>query len=303
MPGSVVQGGGAIPAAAILANGSTEILDSTTYGPIGNKLTVTDATLRASNGQRPFLRLDANWVLNTGQAVDSLLALDGLWIGGTGAVVLRGDYERVTIRYCSLDPGGPDSDGNAIPPVPLRIEGRVRELLIERSIVGPIRTQGQGLVQTLTLTDAIVQSLDPVVPAIVLGDGIVVLRRVTVLGMVDIHRLDASEALITGGVDVTDTQAGCFRFSAAPADSRLPRPYESHVLVDVDHIFTSRRFGHPGFVQLSQSAPEELQRGAENGSEIGAFSGLLNPIKLDGLRVKVDEYLPFGLIPIYLTAT
>jgi hypothetical protein len=129
------------------------------------------------------------------------------------------------------------------------------------------------------------------------------LRRVTVFGPVDVHRLDASEALITGVADVTDTQAGCFRFSAAPVGSRLPRPYESHVLADAVHVFTARDFGDPGYAQLSQSAPPELTRGAENGAEIGAFNGLLNPIKLDGLRAKVEEYLPFGLIPIFVPET
>ena len=46
-----------------------------------------------------------------------------------------------------------------------------------------------------------------------------------------------------------------------------------------------------------------LQRGAENGSEIGAFSSLLNPIKFDSLRAKVDEFAPFGLLPVYVFET
>ena len=125
----------------------------------------------------------------------------------------------------------------------------------------------------------------------------------TVFGDIGVHRLWASEALITGPVEVVDTQKGCFRFSAAPTGSRLPRPYESHFIDDTNHYFTSRRFGHPGYGQLSETAPVELLRGAENGSEIGAFSGLLNPIKRDGLRAKVDEYMPFGLIPLFIQET
>jgi hypothetical protein len=124
-----------------------------------------------------------------------------------------------------------------------------------------------------------------------------------VFGKVDVNRLWASEALITDTVDVTDTQEGCFRFSAAPAGSRLPRPYESHVLDDVEGVFASGRFGQPGYAQLSSTAPVELQRGAENGSEIGAFNRLLTPIRFDDLRVKIDEYMPFGLIPIFIFET
>jgi hypothetical protein len=46
-----------------------------------------------------------------------------------------------------------------------------------------------------------------------------------------------------------------------------------------------------------------LLQGAENGSEIGAFSHLFNPVKLDSLRVKVVEYMPFGLIPFFIYET
>ena len=83
----------------------------------------------------------------------------------------------------------------------------------------------------------------------------------------------------------------------------MPYPYESYFVQDFAGTFTSRVFGQPGFAQLAESAPLFLQRGAENGAEIGAFSGLLNPIKLDSLRAKVDEFAPFGLLPAYVCET
>jgi hypothetical protein len=36
---------------------------------------------------------------------------------------------------------------------------------------------------------------------------------------------------------------------------------------------------------------------------MGAFSALLNPIKLDSLRAKIDEFMPFGRIPVLINAT
>jgi hypothetical protein len=72
---------------------------------------------------------------------------------------------------------------------------------------------------------------------------------------------------------------------------------------DPRHYFTSQSFGQPGYAQLSETAPVEIQRGAENGSEMGAFNKLLNPIKMDGLQAKVNEYMPFGRIPIYIKQT
>lgn len=153
------------------------------------------------------------------------------------------------------------------------------------------------------IRDSIVQSTDAGVAAIALEAGELILERVTVLGALEAHRLWATEALITGVAEVNDEQHGCFRFGAAPAGSRLPHPYESHVLEDRAHIFTSRRFGDPGYAQLSETAPESLRRGAENGSEIGAYGKLMNPVGLDGLRAKIDEYLPFGRIAVAIRET
>ena len=84
---------------------------------------------------------------------------------------------------------------------------------------------------------------------------------------------------------------------------RMTHPYESHFLADSKHFFVSRRFGDPGYLQLSETAPRELQRGAESGSEIGAYSSLNNPVKLDSLKQKVDEFSPFGMIPLYIFET
>ena len=131
-----------------------------------------------------------------------------------------------------------------------------------------------------------------------------IIQRSTIFGDTDLHRLEASEALFTGNVSITDTQKGCFRYSAALKTNRLPHPYESFLFsMDAKQWFTSRRFGEPGYAQLSDTAPEKLRLGAENGSEMGAFSNLLNPVKSDGLRSKVNEYMPFGLIPIFIHQT
>jgi hypothetical protein len=102
---------------------------------------------------------------------------------------------------------------------------------------------------------------------------------------------------------VTDTQAGCYRFSAAPAAARLPRRYRSHVLDGSGPLFASRRFGAPTYARLADGAPAELRTGAEDGSEIGAYSSLRDPIRLEGLRAKVDEFLPFGSIPFFVPET
>jgi hypothetical protein len=299
------SGGGALVSAEIADNGITQIDDSATYGPVDDKTSVQNMTLQAANQQRPYIRLQADWVLDSGLNQDSTLLLDGLWLGcdGPNAVVLVGDWEKVTVRSCTFDPGGVDVDGNPIEPLTLIIEGQVENLMIEFSIMGPIAVRSGGIVESVCIHDSILQSTRNTVLPLDLPAAAVELQQVTILGGVNVNRLWASEALITGLVDVTDTQEGCFRFSAAPPGSRLPRSYQSVVLADSRSVFTSTRFGQPGYAQLSEISPLELRRGAENGSEIGAFSNLISPIKLDSLKAKIDEYMPFGLIPISIMET
>jgi hypothetical protein len=259
------------------------------------------------------------------------LTLTGLWIGieeesaAAGpapcppvgaALVLEGVFDRVVIRHCTLDPGGEKARTDpgqcqAIPYVRLLVRGSVQELVIESSIIGPIvedEISGDpGAIEELIIRDSIVQSIDPASPAIATTLGTVELERVTVFGSVDVNRLFATEALIQGLVKVTDNQHGCFRFSATQDDpaKRLPQQFESHLFAPTipNHFFVSRRFGDPGYAQLAETAPATIIRGAENRSEIGAFNSLLNPIKLEDLKAKVNEFMPFGLIAQYINET
>lgn len=300
----LVAGGGAIPAAAFDPNGVTQIDDSRTYGPVGNVGAVGDMAVQADNQQRPYLRIEADWEFDTGPNTESTLLLEGLWVGASGAfgIVLVGDYERVVIRHATLDPGGLDAQGAAISPVDIVIRADVEELVIENSIVAAVRLGAGGLLTRLVIRDSILQSSASAM-LLPLAATHLKMERVTVFGGIDVNRLYASEALITATVDVTNTQDGCFRFSAALPGSRVPHPYESHFLADTNHFFVSRRFGHPGYAVLSDAAPIVLHQGAENGSEIGAYSGLINPIKLHSVEAKVEEFAPFGLIPAFVLET
>lgn len=305
----VKSGGGAITATDLLNDGVLQISDNKTYGPVSDKLSIRNLTLYAGNQQRPYIRLESDWILNTGANINSTLTIDGCWIGGIAnsnvSIILRGNYERVVIKDCTLDPGGStNANGETIFPVTLRIEGFVETLCIQSSITGPIVLENAGTVEQVFIDDSIIQSVNPAVKAIDIRQGKTDIERTTVFGEITVHELYASEVILTGTGTVKNTQEGCFRFSAAPRISKLPRPYESFLFEhDTNHWFGSRRFGDPAYAQLSDTAPVEIVRGAENGSEMGAFSSLLNPIKLDGLRIKIDEYMPFGLIPIFINRT
>jgi len=288
--GAIDTGSGAVAGVTVFGDNST--WTSPSVGP------VHDCVIQAANRRRPFVRLAADWTITAAAGVRASLTIDGLWIGSGGAfnLLLAGEYDVVTIRRSTLDPGGKDAWNNTISPVSLVIEGDIKKLEIDHAITGPIHISGAGVVDSISIQDSIVAGIDlPATSAEIF--------RTTVFGAVNFDRLYASEALITGLATITDTQDGCFRFGAAGTGSRLPYPYESHFIDDTPHYFTSRVFGHYAYAQLSQSAPDYLLRGAENGSEVGAYSSLLNPILLDSLQAKVEEYLPFGLIPITIFET
>jgi hypothetical protein len=58
--------------------------------------------------------------------------------------------------------------------------------------------------------------------------------------------------------------------------------------------FTSTRYGEPGYVQLSSHCPDEIRRGADDRSEMGAFHDLFQPQREDNLRHRLSEYIPAG---------
>ena len=78
----------------------------------------------------------------------------------------------------------------------------------------------------------------------------------------------------------------------------MPHPYQSHFCAGAlpAGLFVSRRFGDPGYAQLSEIAPFEIREGGEHGVEIGAFKRALDPIKRADLTAKLREFLPINAI-------
>jgi hypothetical protein len=148
--------------------------------------------------------------------------------------------------------------------------------------------------------------------ALAVADATVELARVTVLGPVALHRLSASDSILTGFAAVDDVQSGCVRFSAIAAGSRVARQYLSVQVPAEVALFTSDAFGSPGYCQLLESADSailaggagaSIAAGAEGGSQMGAFSSDLDPIKEQALLIKYAEYLPLGLTPVVVHVT
>jgi hypothetical protein len=170
-----------------------------------------------------------------------------------------------------------------------------------------------GSMQLAALNRALIDESFPVAlgaAALAVADAAVQLQRVTVLGRIAAHQLSASDSILRDFAAVENLQQGCIRFSAYAAGSALPRRYESAEILAGAPIFTSDCYGNPGYAQLLETADAAIANtavsicaGAENNSEMGAFSADLNPVKEQGLRVKYAEYMPLGLTPVIVHVT
>lgn len=317
-----VTGGGnalALRLAAIAPIDTIVVGDSRTYTTTLDVAVIQALEMHASNEQRPLVRqaMNGTWTL-TGKPNATLL-FDGLFVSG-GDILLDGDFDEVTIRCCTFDPGSWDAagaqsaiaaDGRLLSPTHLVIKGNVRSIIVERSVLGPIELKGGGTLAEITFTDSIVQSLGGEL-ALDLSMGTVSLKRVTLLGPADVHRLHASDSIMDDQVVVEDTQHGCVRFSAWADGSVIPRPYESVKIDRHAFLFVSRDFGQPEYAQLHEGADFAIRggakgrlisAGAEDDSEMGAFCREKVPVKERSLLIKLQEFLPIGQVPVLIYTT
>ncbi|RKI64954.1 hypothetical protein D7X55_17155 [Corallococcus sp. AB049A] len=294
--------------------------------PAGVKL-----ELRAANLQRPVLdvpgapcvvRLDAG-----AQAV-----LNGVIVRGGSLDVRAGDDASLALRHCTLVPGlalRPDGSpaDPAAPSLTLRGAGVGScAVSLVRCITGPLIA---GQATRLHVEDSIVDGLggpalgalpeeaealgeEPPPPASVDSGaaGRLTVVASTVLGDVEATVLElASDTLFTGRIDVVQRQKGCMRFSHVPAASHVPTrfrcqpAYAEDAPADVKEeverrvwpVFTSLRYGDPGYCQLLVDADEGIRRGASDEGEMGVFHHLQQPQREANLRASLKDYLRFGL--------
>ena len=144
-----------------------------------------------------------------------------------------------------------------------------------------------------------------------------------------------SEVIFTDRVRAVRRQAGCVRFSTVPPGSQTPRRFrcqpelaittaleqaqeqaggaldpvsreaiERQIVGRLTLAFTptrhsdpaiSNQYSDPAYGQLSLTCPAEIRTGAEDGSEMGAFSFLKQAQRTANLQSNLEEYLRFGL--------
>jgi hypothetical protein len=191
---------------------------------------------------------------------------------------------------------------------------------------------------TTTLTQLKLDSERPAIAADTPGDlpgPPTTVLRTTIFGEVHVQQLVLASEVIFNDVVVSHRrQNGCVRFSFVPEGSVTPRRYRCQPdfeieqrttdaeqaaaakgitlsNADLDAIrdditgwlqpaFTDIHYGLPAYGQLLVSCPQQIQTGAADSSEMGAFCFLKQPQRVTSLQVRLQEYLPFGLEPGFI---
>ena len=220
----------------------------------------------------------------------------------------------------SIRAAGTNVDGDVINSE-LRVE-------LAFSVTGPIRLPAHS--ETLVAFDSIIDGVgEAAIAGVGAADAIgpaLRLERVTVRGETHVRQIDLASEVIFDGLAVAErVQVGCVRFSYVVPGSTTPRRYrcepdraelkaidaaeaqagplspaERAAIRDrarrrVRPEYAAESYGQPDYLQLSLGGPLEIATGAEDGSEMGAYSHLKQPQREANLRLRLEEYLPFGL--------
>ena len=168
-------------------------------------------------------------------------------------------------------------------------------------------------------------------PGYAVAHAILTIRRCTVFGIVDVHAVDlAEDCIFNDCLNVARRQPGCMRFCHVPFGCRTPRRYHCQPDLVAQAIeeklraeaaangetppaqeeldaakarerqrvkpqFNSQRYGTPTYCQLTDTCAEEIKRGADDESEMGAFHDLFQPQREANLLARLEEFTPAGM--------
>lgn len=276
--------------------------------------------LRAAPKFRPVL-VPPHEIKVVGGAFSTVI-LDGLLISGSSLDLpeemeggIKNELQRLQISHCTLLPlsSPPIGDVAGQPVVPrVVVHSAGTRVEMDKSISGSFRVAEGAVVR---ITHSIADALDEneIVYAGLSGNdpgGALEVSYSTLIGKISTRVIQASDAILLAGEEEKEgwphpvaarrLQEGCVRFSYVPPGSKVPRPYQCQpsipgAAVRLRPVFTSLRYGDPGYGQLGIHCASEIREGADDQAEMGAFHDLFQPQRIRNLRNRLDEYLRFGL--------
>ena len=311
---------------AIAGGGRLLIGDSLTYAgtPTFRVDAVTapgapghEVVVAASNPSRALIAAGGPIVLDIGAR--GRLVLDGLVIAGGAlqwAASADDEPRTLVLRHCTLVPGlNLATDGSAVSPgaPSLTVADATATLRLEQCITGALRVSGDASIE---LVDCIVDagSADAVAYEGTAADtpgGPLVLRECTLVGKLHAKQIALASNTIffarlgeapgetwPAPLRVERRQEGCLRFCWVPPGSVTPRRFRclpDATRPDALPHFTSLRYADPGYAQLRSATARAIREGADDEGEIGVMHSLHQPQREANLRIRLDEYLRFGL--------
>lgn len=247
--------------------------------------------LRAANEHRPTVILGGDLIING--AAESEVTLNGLLLSG-GTIRVTGGLQTLRLLHCTLVPSANPSLVADLPDVTIEMD---------HCIVGALRIHERS---SVSISDSIVDATAVTQVAFAAANGTdsggtLQIADSTIIGTVHTLELQlASNSIFMADVTSEKRQEGCVRFCYLPLVSIVPRRYRCQPEDDEDALrvrpqFTSLRYGDPGYGQLALRTAAEIREGADDEAEMGAFHELFEPQRETNLRVRLDEYLRFGL--------
>ena len=186
----------------------------------------------------------------------------------------------------------------------------------------------RGAAKTLTIytafatgeADAALDAKDCVFDSVNVPNALARFEYCTIMDETYCKQLQASDCIFVDSVTVTEEdprKAGCIRYST------IPRDFDNHKLsarneysdtntrlmpIFNDYIYcennadTYRKplFGEPGYAVLNIATPKEIQFGAEDGGEMGAYHNRYYSLKVEAVLDKMKDFLPVGIEPILI---
>lgn len=265
-------------------------------------------------------------IRNTTGGVPGSLTLNGLFIAGR-VKVEPGDLGELHLSHCTLLGATPQTTQTkaALSVASDTNQGENENLSIysERCII-------QGLDVTVKnriyLQDTIVQTKVAGKPALNVPNSFVALQTCTVLGESRMRIVEAGNTIFTETVIAERRQEGCVRFCYVNESSLTPQNFRcqpetairdfeeanpDNTDSDAVHlirarmrpVFRSENFGDPDYAYLSRFSAPEIRSGAEDESEMGAFSFLRGAQREANIKLALKDYLRFGREPVIIFET
>lgn len=249
------------------------------------------------------------------------------------AMIERAAVNRLEMTGCTFEPDGHRNRDKTKPRAPIQPSLRLRDgydftvaaeraafqqtpdIVIDHAVTGPlwidqhytlafnasIVDAGKGVEDDATVDFAISGAASQ---ATTWGPPMQVAQGLTVFGRTRVESANGRGGVWVHRIEVLNNQKGCLKFSYFSGEpNRLPQTFACVRGPEARLAFTAEAFGEPGYAQLSQSSDFRILERGPGDDQMGAFGFLLEAHRWHNLQIRVREFLPAGVRPVFVAVT